>query len=58
LDGLFASRIWPFIGRLTVGYRVQMNFEHPVSGFAKIVKKLFRIGRREESVSAYRRIGV
>jgi hypothetical protein len=75
LDGLFASRIWPFIGRLTVRYRVQMNFGHPVSGFAKNSEEIIsnpktgaervgveaypRIGvTGEESVSAYRRVGV
>src|SRR6267142_6059549 len=34
--------IWPFIGRLTVRYRVQMIFGIRVSGFEKKVKKLFR----------------
>src|SRR5580692_5989565 len=44
--------IRPFIDRLTVRYRVQMSFGDPVSGFAKIVKKLFR-HRRQGSVSAW-----
>ena len=52
--------IRPLIGRLTVRYRVQMNFGDPVSGFAKIVKKLFRSGRlgKRIGVDACRRIGV
>jgi hypothetical protein len=49
--------IRPFIDRLTVRYRVQMSFGDPVSGFAKIVKELFR-HRRQGSVSAWRRVGV
>jgi hypothetical protein len=27
--------IWPFVGQLTVRYRVQMIFGNPVSGFVK-----------------------
>jgi hypothetical protein len=57
---IFCFGFWPLIGRLTVRYRVQMNFGDPVSGFAKIVKKLFRSRRLGKRIGAEacRRIGV